>query len=167
MKIIVQKGDLSKLEVDAVVVPANSRGEMGGGAAKAVKREGGEVIEKEAMAQAPIRVGEAIATTGGRLKVKAVIHAPTMEKPAQATDRDKVFRATAAALKLAEKKNFQTLALPGMGTGVGKVPPAEAALAMVEAVRAHWGKQLETVYLVDVGDAMVAAFQAAVKAPAK
>ena len=167
MKIIVQKGDISKLEVDAVVVPANSRGEMGGGVAKAIKREGGDAVEKEAMAQAPIRVGEAVVTTGGRLKVKAVIHAPTMENPAQKTDREKVFRATAAALKLAEKKNFQTLALPGMGTGVGKVPPGEAAEAIVEAVRAHWGRQLETVYLVDVSDEMVAAFQEAVKAPAK
>ena len=164
MKIIVQKGDLSALEVDAVVVPANSRGEMGGGAAKVIKRAGGDAVEKEAMAQAPIRVGEAVLTTGGRLKVKAVIHAPTMEKPTQQTDREKVFRATAAALKLAEKKMFKTLAIPGMGTGVGKVPPAEAAKAIVEAVRSHFGNQLETVYLVDIGDEMVTAFQNAVEA---
>jgi O-acetyl-ADP-ribose deacetylase (regulator of RNase III) len=166
MKLIVHKGDISALEVDALVVAANSRGEMGGGVAKAIKRAGGEAIEKEAKAQAPIPVGEAVLTSAGRLKAKAVIHAPTMEQPTQRTDREKVFRATAAALKLAEKKEFKTLALPGMGTGVGKVPPAEAARAMVEAVRAHWGKHLETIYLVDIGDEMVEAFQEAVKTPA-
>lgn len=166
MKIIVQKGDITALEVEAIVVAANSGGEMGGGVAKAIKRAGGDQIEKEAMAQAPIPVGEAVLTSAGRLKAKAVIHAPTMEKPTQRTSREKVFRATAAALKLAEKKQFRSLALPGMGTGVGKVAPAEAARAMVEAVRAHYGKHLETVYLVDIGDEMVAAFQEAVKASA-
>jgi O-acetyl-ADP-ribose deacetylase (regulator of RNase III) len=162
MKLIVEKGSLTELEVDAIVNPANSSGRMGGGVAKAIKRQGGASIEKDAVAQAPIPVGEAVITSGGKLKASYVIHAPTMEKPTQRTDRDRVFRATAAALKLADKKGIKSLAFPGMGTGVGKVKPEDAASAMVEAIRAHYGKMPEAVFLVDLKDEMVKAFQKAV-----
>ena len=48
-RIIVEKADLTKLEVDAIVNPANSSGTMGGGVAGAIKRAGGGEIEREAM----------------------------------------------------------------------------------------------------------------------
>jgi O-acetyl-ADP-ribose deacetylase (regulator of RNase III) len=162
MKIIVEKADLTELEVDAVVNPANSSGRMGGGVAGAIKRRGGKSIEKDAVAQAPIPVGEAVITQAGKMKANFVIHAPTMKKPTQKTDRDQVFRATAAAMKLAQKKGLLTVAFPGMGTGVGKVAPEDAAGAMVEAIRAHWGELPEVVYLVDLSEDMVKAFQKAV-----
>ncbi len=162
MKIIVEKRSLTELDVEAIVNPANSGGRMGGGVAGAIRKQGGASIEKDAMAQAPIPVGEAVITSGGKLKAGFVIHAPTMEKPTQKTDRGRVFRATAAALKLADKKGIKTVAFPGMGTGVGKVEPEEAASAMMEAIRSHYGKAPETVYLVDLKDDMVKAFQKAV-----
>jgi O-acetyl-ADP-ribose deacetylase (regulator of RNase III) len=162
MKIIVEKGDLTGFEVDAIVNAANSSGRMGGGVAGAIKKRGGASIEKEAVAQAPIPVGEAVITSAGKLTAKHIIHAPTMEKPTQRTSAEKVFRATAAAMKLAEKKGIKSLALPGMGTGVGKVKPEDAAQSMVEAIRAHYGKMPEVVYLVDMNDEMVKAFQKAV-----
>ena len=64
MKIMVEKKSLLELKVDAIVNPANSSGKMGGGVAGAIKKMGGEQIEKEAMAQAPIAVGEAVLTSG-------------------------------------------------------------------------------------------------------
>ena len=67
MSISVQKGDLTSIICDAIVNPANSYGYMGGGVAGAIKHIGGNEIEKEAVSQAPINVGSAVATTSGKL----------------------------------------------------------------------------------------------------
>ena len=163
MKIIVEKKSLLELEVDAIVNPANSAGRMGGGVAGAIKKVGGAKIEKEAMAQAPIAIGEAVLTSAGNLPCKYVIHTPTMEKPAQKTNAENVFRATTSALKLAKKKGIKSLAFPGMGTGVGKVPPGESAKAIVEAIKNFADREIELIYLVDLNDEMVQAFREAVK----
>jgi len=162
MKIVVEKKSLLALNVDAIVNPANSKGEMGGGVAGAIKKQGGAQIEKEAMAQAPIAIGEAILTTAGKLGCKYVIHCPTMEKPAEKTSAEKVFRAATAAIELAKKKGIKTLAFPGMGTGVGKVSPEDAAKCMVDAIRNFGDRKIDTVYLVDLNDDMVSAFKKAV-----
>ncbi|MCX6775853.1 MAG: macro domain-containing protein [Candidatus Micrarchaeota archaeon] len=129
------KGDLTRSEADAIVNPANSFGYMGGGVALAIKKAGGAQIEKEAVETAPIPIGKAVATTAGRLKVKFVIHAPTMVEPAAETDSDKVRLATLAALKCAEEKGAKSIAFPGMGTGVGGLSYKIAAKAMVEAIK--------------------------------
>jgi len=120
---------------------------------------GGEQIEKEAMAQAPIAVGEAVLTKAGKLPCKFVIHAPTMEKPAERTNPEKVFRAVTAAIELAKKKKLKSLAFPGMGTGVGRVNPEDSAKAMIDAIRNFADKEIETIYLVDLNDDMVKAFR--------
>jgi O-acetyl-ADP-ribose deacetylase (regulator of RNase III) len=132
-------GDLTKTEADAIVNPANSFGYMGGGVALAIRRAGGEEVEKEAVSKAPIPLGEAVATTAGKLKAKLVIHAPTMVNPAGETDEEKVRLATLAALKCSEEKGAKSLAFPGMGTGVGGLSYKAAAGSMVEAIKAFIG----------------------------
>src|SRR5678815_4589863 len=100
MQVHVAKADLTLMPVDAIVNPANSLGIMGGGASGAIKRRGGDKIQQEAMASAPIAGGAAgvlgpdleagllrggsvdhcagVQLTGGGHD-RAVIHAPTME----------------------------------------------------------------------------------------
>lgn len=131
----VVKGDITKVETDAIVNPANSFGFMGGGVALAIKRAGGDEIEKEAVEKAPIAIGKAVATTAGKLKAKFVIHAPTMTNPAGETDAEKVKGATLAALRCAEENRAKSVAFPGMGTGVGGLPYEAAAEAMLEAIK--------------------------------
>ena len=133
----VKRGDITKEECDAIVNPANSLGIMGGGVALAIKRAGGDEIEKEATSKAPIKVGSAIATTAGKLKCKYVIHAPTMEKPAMKIGVENVKLATRAALNLARELGIKSIAFPGMGTGVGGVPLEEAAKAMIEECKKY------------------------------
>ncbi|MFH7882684.1 MAG: macro domain-containing protein, partial [Candidatus Aenigmatarchaeota archaeon] len=108
--LIIKKGDITEEECDAIVNPANSLGIMGGGVALAIKKKGGEEIEREARAKAPIKVGEAIATKSGKLKCKYIIHSPTMEKPAQKITLENVKLATRAALELARKMNLKSIA---------------------------------------------------------
>jgi O-acetyl-ADP-ribose deacetylase len=148
MVIHVAVGDLTKLTVDAIVNPANSLGVMVGGVALSIKEAGGEEIEEEAKASAPIAVGAAVVTSGGKLFTKAVIHAPTMEEPGQKIGVENVRRATRAALLAAARNNHQTIAFPAIGTGIGGVPFDEAARAMVDELRAHRQPMPQTVYLI-------------------
>ena len=155
MEIEVRLGSLLEVEADAIVNPANSRGIMGGGVAGVIRRFGGEEIEREAVSRAPVPVGEAVLTTAGKLPFKGVIHAPTMEEPAMRTTEEKVRRATRAALRVADENRFRSVAFPGMGTGVGRVPKDVAARAMVEEIRSFKPKCLERVILVDLDEEMV------------
>ena len=54
MKLEVVEGDIAALDVDAVANAANDHLWMGAGVAGALKRAGGEEIEREAMAKGPI-----------------------------------------------------------------------------------------------------------------
>jgi O-acetyl-ADP-ribose deacetylase (regulator of RNase III) len=134
--ITIERGDISDAQVDAVVNAANSTLAMGAGVAGALKRKGGVIIEEEAMRQGPVEVGEAVLTTGGNLAATHVIHAAVMG-PDLKTDGDLIAATTRAVLALAAKHRITSLALPALGTGVGHVPPAVSANAMLNAVVAH------------------------------
>jgi len=158
----VLKGDITKLEgIDAIVNPANSQMIMGGGVAGAIKRAGGRIIEDEARRYAPVPVGKAVATTAGRLNMKYVIHAPTMEYPAMRTTPEKVRAAVSAALSMCRKLGIKSIAFPGMGTGVGGVDPKVAAEVMIDAILKHVseGTTLEKVVLVAYDDKLYQAFK--------
>ncbi len=167
IEIVVEKGDITLEKADAIVNPANSLMIMGGGVALAIKRRGGGIIEKEAIKKAPVPVGKAIHTTAGRLNAKYVIHAPTMERPAQRIPIDNVKAATRAALEVADKLNIESIAFPGMGTGVGGVPEDEAAKAMVETIiefaKDYPETSIKKVVLVAFTDSLYTAFRKAVE----
>ncbi len=135
----IYQGDITKAIVDAIVNPANSLMIMGGGVAGALRKAAGDVVEEEARRYAPVPVGEAVVTGAGKLEptVKAIIHAPTMERPAMRTTVEKVKRATRAALKVGLEKNFSSIAFPAMGAGVGGVPVKDSVHAMLEVIEEH------------------------------
>ena len=78
MKLEVVEGDIAALAVDAVANAANDHLWMGAGVAGALKRAGGDEIEREAVAKGPIPLGGAVATGAGRLPAKWVIHGAVM-----------------------------------------------------------------------------------------
>jgi len=164
-KITVITGDITQQQTDAIVNPANSRLIMGGGAAGAIKRVGGNEIETQAMRQAPTPVGKAVATTAGKLKTKYVIHAPTMERPAMSVGVENVRQATRAALECAETLGIRSVAFPGLGTGVGGIGLETAANAMIETLKEHIdeGTNLKKVLFVGLSEELVAAFEKAVE----
>jgi len=159
--VVVVVSDITKLDVDAVVNPANSLMIMGGGVAGAIKRVGGEEIEVEARRYAPVPVGQAIVTSGGKLRAKYVIHAPTMERPAQRIGSENVYLATRAALEKAVEIGISTIAIPGMGTGVGGVPYRVAAKEMIRALKEVLSKgkgKLSKVFLVAIDPKLAETF---------
>ena len=165
MEITCLQGSLLDVETQAIVNAANSRGLMGGGVAGIIRRAAGSQVEDEARAQAPIPVGQAVLTSGGRTRFAGIIHAPTMPEPAMRIPVENVRLATRAALRLADEQGFVSLAIPGMGTGVGRVAPGEAAQGMVEEIRQFQPRSLQSVILVDIDPAMVRAWQVALSRP--
>jgi O-acetyl-ADP-ribose deacetylase len=159
MNLEVVEGDITQLDVEAIANAANDHLWMGAGVAGAIKRAGGEEIEREAMAKGPIPMGTALATGGGRLSAQHVVHGAVMGQDLR-TSPDVIARTTTSCLEVADGLGARSLALPAFGTGVGGVPVGECARAMVGAVRGYEPTSLERVVVAVYGEAALAAFEA-------
>ncbi|MGZ5325610.1 MAG: macro domain-containing protein [Solirubrobacterales bacterium] len=164
-EIEVLKGDITKLEVDAIANAANTQLKHGGGVAGAISRAGGPTVQRESDKAAPIELGEAVATSAGEMPSRWVIHAATMHLGGP-TSAEVIREATASTLAVADEVGAESLALVAFGTGVGGFPLAEAARIEVEEVRRHLasktgGSGLERVVFAVFGEDAEAAFRAA------
>ncbi|MDQ3690232.1 MAG: macro domain-containing protein [Chloroflexota bacterium] len=157
-------GSITGAPTEAIVNAANSELWMGGGVAGAIKSEGGESIEREAMAQGPIEPGQAVTTGAGRLPepIRSVIHAATMG-PDLRTSAELIASATRSALVCAAEVGARSVALPAMGTGVGGFALEQAARLMVGEAKAFAvrDRRLERIVFVVRDDRAKAAFQKA------
>jgi O-acetyl-ADP-ribose deacetylase (regulator of RNase III) len=135
---------------------------MGAGVAGAIKRAGGEEIEREAVAKGPIEVGDAVATGAGRLAGRWVIHGAVMGQDLR-TDAELIRKTTRRVLEVADELGASSVALPAFGTGVGGFPLAECARIMVETARAHEPRSLRRVLFAVFGEEARRAFEAALE----
>jgi O-acetyl-ADP-ribose deacetylase (regulator of RNase III) len=158
----VVEGDITALDVDAVANAANDHLWMGAGVAGAIKAAGGDEIEREALALGPIGVGDAVATGGGRLKAKHVIHGAVMGQDLK-TNAELIQRTTRRCLELADELGVKSLALPAFGTGVGGFPLDECARIMVGAARAFEPSSLGRVVFAVFGSEAHVAFTRALR----
>jgi O-acetyl-ADP-ribose deacetylase (regulator of RNase III) len=158
MQLEVVDGDITALEVDAIGNAANNALWMGAGVAGAIKRAGGEEIEREAVAKGPIEVGDAVATTAGRLPARWVVHGAVMGQDLQ-TNSDLVRRTTRRCLEVADELGAASLALPAFGTGVGRFPLAKCAEIMVDEASSFNAKVLERVVFAVFGREAREAFE--------
>ena len=164
INIKVRRGDLTVLFVDAIVNPASPDGAMTAGVAGAIKKAAGEEIEKETLSKSPIEKGSAVSTGAGSLPNLHVIHAPTTGEAGGKSSGELVKNAILATLEAAEELGAGSIAIPGMGTGTGKVSPKESARAIVEAIRSHEAKIISDIILIDRDEEMVQAFIEALEA---
>lgn len=160
MDVEVVEGDIARLPVDAIVNAANDRLWMGAGVAGAIKRAGGDEIEREAMANGTIDVGDAVATGAGRLHARWVIHGAVMGQDLR-TDDNMIRRTTRRCLELADELGAETIALPALGTGVGGFPLDRCAQAMTDVVTAYEPRSLRRVVFAVFGDEARQAFETA------
>ena len=161
MELEVVEGDITELDVDAVANAANNELWMGAGVAGAIKRVGGAEIEQEAVAQAPIALGQAIATGAGNLRAKHVVHAAVMGQDLQ-TSAELISQATRRTLEVADELGAHSLAMPAFGTGVGGFSIERCAELMVTEARAFEPANLERVVFAVFGHDAEHAFRAAV-----
>lgn len=165
MRFEVRRGDIAdQPDLDAVVNAANTELWMGAGVAGALKRRGGEEIEREAMAQGPIALGEAVLTGAGRLPNRAVIHVAALGfRPGEGPPSEAIIaRGTARALALCAGARIARIGFPALGAGVGGFPLDRCAAAMTGAARAHQGALPELVAFVVRDERTAAIFRAAV-----
>jgi O-acetyl-ADP-ribose deacetylase (regulator of RNase III) len=127
------EGDITEVEVDALVNAANTDLVLGAGVAGAIAAKGGPEIQKECNKIAPIGLGQAAATTAGELRAKYVIHAAGMG-PERRTNKGVLETVTRNTLLCAEDKKAKTVAFPAIGTGVGGMRVEDSAKVMLNVV---------------------------------
>lgn len=164
MKLEVCEGDIASVAADAIANAANNRLWMGAGVAGALKRAGGEEIEREAMALGPIPIGSAVATSAGRLPARWVIHGAAMGQDLR-TSAGLVRRTTCSCLAVADELACRSLALPAFGTGVGGFAVSECARIMVAEARSFEASSLERVIFAVFGGEAYEAFSSALSSP--
>ncbi len=130
------QGDITEMDVDAIVNAANTDLILGGGVAGAIRRKGGAIIADECERIGKIRLGEAAVTTGGNLKAHYVIHAASMTL-GWPTTADALRAATRNSLLRAEEKGLKSLAFPAVGTGIAGFPTDQCAKIMIGEVLEH------------------------------
>src|SRR5271166_3122306 len=146
--IIIQEGDITEMDVDAIVNAANNDLMLGAGVAGAIRRKGGESIQRECNEIGSIPVGYAAITSGGKLKARHVIHAASMGLGGIRTTAKTLRTSTAHALRLAAERNLKTIAFPAIGTGVSGFPMEECAQIMLTEALQHLKGEtsLETIH---------------------
>ena len=148
MEIEIVMGDITdQPDVDAIVNAANTDLALGAGVAGAIRRKGGDEIDREAQAKGPIPLGEAVATSAGRLPNRYVIHAAAMgyrtedrrvpKRPGSQSSANIIAAATRNSLLRAEEFKLTSIAFPALATGVAAFPVDECAEAMIGAVREY------------------------------
>lgn len=134
VRIEIIEGDLTELDVDAIVNAANSSLAHGGGVAGAISRKGGPSIQKESDEIGHVPVGSAAVTGAGNLPARWVIHAvgPRM---GEGNEDEKLENATRASLERAEEIGAASVAFPAISTGIFGYPIDRCASIMLRVAR--------------------------------
>src|SRR5881396_657151 len=147
-KIHFSQGDITEMDVDAIVNAANNDLILGGGVAGAIRRKGGEEIQRECDAIGSIPLGYAAITKGGKLKARFVIHAASMQLGGKTSDA--LRHSTAHSLRIANDHGLKSIAFPAIGTGIARFPLQDCAEIMLREAAEHLKGEtsLETVHFV-------------------
>jgi len=133
------QGDITKMEVDAIVNAANSSLMGGGRVDGAIHRAGGPAILNECrtivIKQGRCETGQAVITSGGKLPAKFVIHTVgPIWHGGNNNEAQLLENAYLNSLKLAQENGVETIAFPNISTGVYSFPKQKAAKIAVKTV---------------------------------
>lgn len=147
------EGDITTLELDSIVNPANEQLQLGSGVAGAILARGGASIQAECDRIGSTPVGTAVMTGAGDLPAKQVIHAVGPQMGEGDEDR-KLASAVRAALALSDRNGLRSIALPAISTGVFGFPMDRAARIILTEIHRYLqgGTKLEKVVVCLHGD---------------
>lgn len=147
-----EQGDITTLQVDAIVNAANERLAHGGGLAGAIIRVGGYVIQEESDAwvleHGPLTPGTAAVTGPGALPCRAVVH---VAGPVYRENRDNeglLRTAVGAALAATAGLGYRSVALPAISAGVFGYPKEEATAVIASETAAWAGEHPNAIHLI-------------------
>ncbi|WP_268848454.1 O-acetyl-ADP-ribose deacetylase [Flavobacterium aestivum] len=158
MEITLVRGDITKMNTEAIVNAANTSLLGGGGVDGAIHRAGGKQILEECIVirnrQGGCKVGEAVITSGGNLPAKFVIHTVGPVWNNGTNNEEELLRdCYINSLELAIQHNIKTIAFPNISTGIYGFPKAKAAKIAIETVSAFKDKdKLENVFFICFDD---------------
>ena len=131
--------DITLLDVEAIVNPANTFLMHNGGLAAAIVKRGGRIIQEESKKIGNVPTGGAVITTGGNLKAKHVIHAVGPRyKDGKSGEAEKLALAVKNSLEVAELKKLKTIAIPAISSGIFGYPIEESAKIIVDSAIEHF-----------------------------
>lgn len=133
-RILIEKGDITEIQADAIVNAANSELVLGGGVAGAIREKGGPSIQRECDKIGRIPLGEAVVTGAGLLPADYVIHAAAMGMREPCTE-ESLRSAIRNTLKRAEEWKFAKIAMPAIGMGIAGFPLRNGAEILLHTVR--------------------------------
>ena len=152
MEIEIIKGDITKLDVDAIVNAANKYLQEGGGVCGAIFRAANSPrLQEECNKYSPIKTGDAIITRGYNLKAKYIIHAVG---PVYRDDSSSIYleKAYYNSLELADDYNLKTIAFPSISTGIYGYPLEKASKIAIDTIKKYDSKSINKVILVCFND---------------
>ncbi|MEI1280630.1 O-acetyl-ADP-ribose deacetylase [Leptospira venezuelensis] len=143
-RIEVVRGDITKMEVDAVVNAANTSLLGGGGVDGAIHKTGGPEILSECRKiiarQGGCKVGEAVITSGGNLPAKFVIHTVGPVWNGGGNDEEaKLISCYSRSLTIALENSCKSIAFPSISTGIYRFPKDLASKIAINTVMSHFG----------------------------
>ncbi|AAY80598.1 ADP-ribose-binding protein [Sulfolobus acidocaldarius] len=161
LEVILENGDITKVEADAIVNAANSYLSHGGGVALAIVRSGGYIIQEESdeyvRRNGPVPVGEVAVTTAGKLKARYVIHAVGPRYGIEGDD--KLESAIRRSLEKADELKLSSIALPAISTGIYGYPYEICARIMSKVMKEYKPKFLKRILVVVYGDQAYSVFK--------
>lgn len=130
------KGDITTLEVDAIVNAANNSLMGGGGVDGAIHSAAGPDLLDECKRLNGCETGKAKITKGYRLKAKHIIHTVgPVWKGGYRDEPEMLASCYQSSLEVAKEKKIKTLAFPGISTGAYRFPQDLAAMIAINETR--------------------------------
>ncbi len=161
-KIELMKGDITAMQVDAIVNAANKSLLGGGGVDGAIHRAAGPDLLRETRTLGGCETGDAKISGGYNLKAKHVIHTVGPVYRNGHSGEDKLLESSyGRSMEVAADNNLKTIAFPSISTGAYHYPLAEAAKVALKTVSEQLKRfpQIEKVYFVLFSDQSLNIFQ--------